>query len=1089
MTDNTKDKYVKLSMREHVLLKPSMYLGDSSLREEENFIYEDGKIIKKTINWSPALYKIFDEIIVNAYDQTIRDKNLTYIKVKINKHWIEVENDGVGIDVYVHKQHKIYIPELIFGNPRTSTNFNEDENRITGGSHGLGAKLTNIFSTKFSIEVIDSSRGLKYTQDFKNNLKTIEKPHIEKINSNKKGGFKVRFYPDFKRFGLEELDEDHEKLFTKRVYDLCGLTNKSIYLNDKKLEIEGWNNYMKLYENGLIEYKCNKYWELGYKIETNAYQVSFVNGIFTNNNGKHVEYIYEQIFQKLIKKNPDITRRWLRGNITMILKSSVINPSFNSQTKEELTTPTSKLGITCDLGKDFYDKFNFKKLEEMFKKQSKILFGKVEGSKKSKIKNISKLEDANFAGTKRSTECTLILTEGDSAKATAISGISAVQNGRDYFGVFPLRGKLINVRDISIKKINKNEEITNLKKILGLKSNVKYTKENLNELRYGSIMLMMDADEDGSHIKGLVLNFLSYFYPSLLKIDNFIKVLITPVVRATYKNEVLTFRNQSDYLAWRNEGDKRKYKIKYYKGLGTSTRKEAEEYFKNIDNNTQFIYSKKDIFPHPELELAFRKKDSDKRREWLKKYNMDERLVFKPQMKTTISQFIHLEMKHFSNYDNIRSIPSIVDGFKPSQRKVLYACLKRNLFNEMKVAQLSGYVAEVTSYHHGEASLTSTIIKLAQDYTGSNNINFLKPNGQFGTRLLGGKDHSSPRYIFTELNNIVKYIFRKEDDGILEFLDDDGFKIEPKYYFPIIPTILLNGSEGIGTGFSTFVPNYSVKDLITLIKNKINKIKGFILEPKYENFKGQIFKINNFTYGSKGKFYIEGNKLFITELPIKTWTTDYKSFLEQLIYDNNDPFFNNFTNQSSDRDILFILKIRDLDKVIKMKETEYKNGVSLLEKHLKLSNYINVSNMNLFDSTLDIKNYSNANKILDEFYNLRLTKYLERKNYLLKKLKIDLNYTINKVSWLKDILSGKIDLRKKTQDELLNYLKFKKVMAKDGTYDYLLNISIREMSKDNVKKLEDKILDLKKQINKLQQKTPEQLWLDDLNDLEKILKN
>lgn len=1079
---NSSDKYIKLNPREHVLLKPSMYLGDTCIRREDNYIFEDDKIIKKNINWSPALYKIFDEIIVNAYDQSIRDETLTFIKVKIDKKYIEIENDGVGIDIYIHPKHNIYIPELIFGNLLTSTNFSESEQRITGGTHGLGAKLTNIFSKKFEIEVIDAKRNLRYTQVFRDNLTTIEEPKIEKIDKEK-GKFKIKFYPDFSKFKINHLDEDHIKLFKKRVYDLTGLTNKKIYLNGKKIGISGWGNYLKLYGDNFKIYSCNKYWKIGVKVEFNSFQVSFVNGIFTNKNGKHIEHIYDQLLNKYSKKLKDITKKWLKNSVTIILKASIINPNFNSQTKEELMTPISRFGIVCELDSKFYSLIDFKKLEDLYKKQSKILFSKTEGKKKTKIKGIPKLEDANFAGTKKSADCTLILTEGDSAKATAISGVSAVKNGRDIYGVFPLRGKLINVREASIKNINKNEEITNIKKILGLKSDIKYTKENLGILRYGSIMLMMDADEDGSHIKGLVMNFLYYFYPSLLTIEGFLKILVTPVVRATSKNDVLTFRNQSDYLVWRQKKDRSNYKIKYYKGLGTSTRKEAEEYFTNIRENIQNIISETEDIPHPELELAFGRKFAEKRKNWLKNYNINNKLKFNPDVTNTLKEFIHLEMKHFSNYDNIRSLPNYIDGFKPSQRKVIYACLKRNLTEEMKVAQLSGYVAETTSYHHGEASLTATIIKLAQNFIGSNNLNLLLPNGQFGTRLLGGKDHSSARYIYTQLSPIIKYIFRKEDEGILNYLDDDGSKIEPEVYYPIIPTILINGTDGIGTGFSTFVPNYCIKDIINVIEDLLEDKKYKKIHPCYENFKGNIVRLNSTTYLTKGKFNIQDNYLTITELPIKTWTTDYKAFLEDLVYEQNDPFFSSLNNQSSDREINFILKIRDNEKIKKMNSTNYKEGISLLEKHLKLYNYLNIGNMHMFNETLDIKLYSNVENIIKDFFKIRLQKYKERKDYLLKIMKEELQILKAKFIWIKNVLSNKIDLRKQNINDIINYLKKNNTPLKNNTYDYLLNTTIKDMSKDNLKKLEEKINNLKKNIDILIKRTPQNLWKKDIDEL------
>ena len=1088
MEKDKNSKYTKLNPREHVLLKPSMYLGDTSIREEENYVFQDGKIIKRKINWSPALYKIYDEIIVNAYDQVIRDNSLRNIKIKIDRKFIQVTNDGMGIDIFIHKIYKIYIPELIFGNLMTSTNFQEGENRITGGTHGLGAKLTNIFSKKFEIIVKDTKTHLEYRQSFHDNLTIIDKPIIKKYDG-KNGEVSIKFYPDFKRFGMTELDQDHIDLFTKRAYDLTGLTDKNIYLNDSKLNVSGWDQYTKLYEEDFFAYHCNKHWELSFKLDSNAYQLSFVNGIFTNKNGKHMEYIIEQITEKLSKQLKDISKKWIRNNFTIILKTSIVNPSFNSQTKEELMTPVSKFGISCELDNKFFKMIDIEQIKEMLKSSRMDAFSKSDGNKKSTVKGIPKLEDANYAGTKKSSECTLILTEGDSAKATAISGISVIKGGRNIFGVFPLKGKLLNVREASMAQISKNNEINNLKKIMGFKSGITYTKENISQLRYGSIMLMMDADEDGSHIKGLVINFLNYFYPSLLRLDKFLKVIMTPVVKATYKDIILKFNNLSAYNVWKNKSENNpdKYKIKYYKGLGTSTAKEAGEYFDKLPNHLHFLKSLVLVNPHPSLELAFNKKLADNRKDWLRTYDMNKRIDFQPEMIVNIKEFIELELKHFSNYDNIRSLPSVIDGFKPSQRKVIYACFKRNLKEEMKVAQLGGYVGEHTAYHHGEASLLATIINLAQDFVGSNNINLLEPVGQFGSRLLGGKDHSSARYIFTQLSSIIRYIIRKEDNGILEYMDDDGQKIEPKIYYPIVPLVLINGADGIGTGFSTFIPNYNIHDVIAIIMDKLNNAKPNKIEPYYKNYTGSLKKVDSETFLSKGIIKLEDSKLFITELPLKTWTTKYKIFLEEMIFGGSD-LFSNYSNQSSDVKVLFILKLKDVDKVKQMMNKVGDMGITELEKHLKLYDTFKITNMHGFNVDSTIKKYSSPNKIIDEYFTVRLEKYSDRKKLLLSQLKAELDLDENKLRWLSMILNNQIDLRKMKNDETIAMLSKKKFTKKDNTYDYLLNIPIKDMTRDQMDKLKGKIKNLIESIKKLEKKTPTDMWKDDLEELKTQLK-
>jgi len=505
--------YVKLSPIEHVLKKPGMYIGDIDFRKEKQFIFSKNKIIQQEINWSPGLYKIVDELIVNAYDQTIRDKTVTFISANINIDFFSVYNNGVGIDVILHPTHKIYIPELIFGNLLTSTNYSDTEERITGGTHGLGAKLSAIFSKKFIIEVWDKKRKLYYHQIFENNLSKISKPKITKTKES--GGVKITIYPDFNKFKTDNFSKEMIQLLERRIIDLVALCKVKIILNEKEIKQNSYESYLKLYQSDQqwIIGSCikNNMWEYAIRFNDlvnidSGTNISFVNGLYTNRGGKHLDYFMDLLlekFQKII--SPDITKKLINDYLTICLKASIINPTFNSQTKEELNTPISKFGFTCDISDSFWSEIKksdlIDKLKQVISLSNQKILSKLDGSKKIKIKNLPKLEDANFAGTKKSIECILILTEGDSAKATAISGISAIENGRNIFGVYPLRGKLLNVREASTSQINTNQEIIDIKKIMGLKSGLTYTKDNINELRYGSIMIMTDADEDGSHIK------------------------------------------------------------------------------------------------------------------------------------------------------------------------------------------------------------------------------------------------------------------------------------------------------------------------------------------------------------------------------------------------------------------------------------------------------------------------------------------------------------------------------------------------------------------------------------------------------------
>lgn len=252
-------------------------------------------------------------------------------------------------------------------------------------------------------------------------------------------------------------------------------------------------------------------------------------------------------------------------------------------------------------------------------------------------------------------------------------------------------------------------------------------------------------------------------------------------------------------------------------GLGTSTSDEGRAYFKNLKANMKnFVYSSNTT---NSLDLVFKPERIADRKEWLRAagtkagYTEDD---------VSYEDFVNSDLIEFSAYNTFRSIPSVVDGLKPTQRKVLYTCLMKNITNDVKVVQLAGAVADLTAYHHGDKPLLNTIIKMAQNFVGSNNVPLLFPSGQFGTRHSGGDDAASPRYIFTRLSPITKFIFREEDTAILQNASEDGKIVEPVHYLPVIPMLLVNGGFGVGTGWSTNVPLYNP---ITVTRHVANIVR------------------------------------------------------------------------------------------------------------------------------------------------------------------------------------------------------------------------------------------------------------------------
>lgn len=1100
---SSEKKYVKLTQVEHILKRPSMYIGKIVPVEVNTWILNDtkDKMDKKLITFSLGLYKLFDEIIINSLDESKEDNTLTKIKVEYNEKTgkISVYNNGKGIPVTIHKEYKVYNPELIFGHLMTSSHYEDTETkRTTGGVFGLGAKLVNVFSKYFKVEVGDPVNKKSFTQVFKNNLSEKSEPIIG--DYDKKDGYvKITYVPDYKYFGIKSIDEFNISRIIKRTYEIASLASKNVtvHLNGEQVPVNTFEKYVNLYIDDKPRIAISKKrWEVIVcsSLDEKFGDISFVNGIYTSHGGKHVDYIMKQIINFLSKyiekkyKISKIRESYIKDRFWLFLNCTIENPIFSSQTKEEMITNPVDFGSTFILPDSFYKKI-IAELDIVDKIVSYIKYKNQEKlikhvGKKSDRLYIDKLDDANWAGSNQSTKCTLILTEGDSAKSMAVSGLGAIKNGRDMFGIFPLRGKLLNVREATHKQIINNIELKNIIKILGLRINKKYNIDNLHELRYGRILLMMDADYDGSHIKGLLINLIDHFWPSLLKINGFIKVLVTPVVKVTKNDTVISFNTIKDYKVWEKKNDVNKWKIKYYKGLGTNTSKEAKEYFENIKENTiNFVYN--DEKDTEAIELAFSKQKIPDRKEWLKKY--DKNVIVDNNDDLSYADFINKELIHFSNYDNVRSIPNICDGFKPSQRKILFSAFKRNLITDIKVLQFVGYVSEHSSYHHGENSLIEAVISMAQNFVGSNNVNLFVPNGQFGTRLLGGKDHSSARYIFTHLNGITKYIFKNDDNYVLNYLEDDGKMIEPDYYMPVIPMILVNGSEGIGTGYSTTIPKYNHNEIIDSF---INKIKDGVefgrLHPWYNKFEGRIIQIDDTSYLSRGIYKILDNKYIeVTELPIGMWTHKYKEFLEDIIIKYKKKIIVNYKNNSTEDKVYFLLKVANMKAIKKMENTIDENDVSKFEKQFKLVKSINTSNMYLYDSDSKLRKYENVEMIMDDFYNVRLHYYDVRKKFLLRKLEYEYNILKSKVNFIQEIIEKTLILSNKTKQNIIDELEKKGYFRSNDGYEYLINMPFYSLSKEKVKELNDKYNEKKKEFSILKKKDIKELWLDDLMELKK----
>ncbi|XP_026880433.2 DNA topoisomerase 2-beta isoform X3 [Electrophorus electricus] len=952
----------------------------------------------------------------------------------------------------------------------------------------------------------------------------------------------VTFQPDLAKFKMEKLDKDIVALLTRRAYDVAGsCRGVKVMLNGKKLPVNGFRSYVDLYvkdkldETGValkvVNESVNERWEVCLTMSEKGFQqISFVNSIATTKGGRHIDYVVDQIVAKLIevvkKKNKagvSVKPFQVKNHIWVFVNALIENPTFDSQTKENMTLHTKSFGSKCALSEKFIRAATNCGIVESilnwvkFKAQTQ-LNKKCSSVKHSKIKGIPKLDDANDAGGKHSSDCTLILTEGDSAKSLAVSGLGVI--GRDRYGVFPLRGKILNVREATHKQIMENAEINNIIKIVGLQYKKSYDDpDSLKTLRYGKIMIMTDQDQDGSHIKGLLINFFHHNWPSLLK-HTFLEEFITPIVKATKNKQEVSFYSIPEFEEWKKQTENHKtWHIKYYKGLGTSTSKEAKEYFADMERH-RITFKYGGTEDDAAITLAFSKKKTDDRKEWLTNFMEDRRqrrmhglpeqyLYGTCTRHLSYNDFINKELILFSNSDNERSIPSLVDGMKPGQRKVLFTCLKRNDKREVKVAQLAGSVAEMSAYHHGEQALMMTIVNLAQNFVGSNNVNILQPLGQFGTRINGGKDAASPRYIFTMLSPLAKLLFPAVDSNLLKFLYDDNQKVEPEWYIPIIPMVLVNGAEGIGTGWACKIPNYDPREIVNNINRMLDHQDPLPMLPSYKNFKGVIHELGQNQYMVSGEVSVlDKNTVEITELPIRTWTQAYKeSVLEPMLQgtEKTPALITDYKEYHTDATVKFVVRMTEE----KLAQAE----AAGLHKVFKLQSSLTCNSMVLFDHMGCLKRYESVQEILKEFFELRLHYYKLRKDWLVGSLGAESAKLSNQARFVLEKIEGKISIENKTKRDLIRMLvqrgyesdpvaAWNKAQEKalededhDGhesdsslnsgsssgpNFNYILNMPLWCLTKEKV----DEVLkqrDIKKgELNELQRKVPEDLWREDL---------
>ena len=1102
--------YKGYDTRTHVYNKPSMYIGSVDNLIRDDWLLEDVMVYKE-IDFIPGCERLFLEILSNASDNAGRSKRSGVdpgsIVISMDHHTIKIKNGGLSIPLEIHPEFKIYVPEMIFGRFLTSSNYEVERHDI--GTNGIGAKATNVFSQHFKVIIVNDHK--KYTQVWENNMLICHPPTIEA--STEPPSVTIEYVLDFKKFKYKEYPEEAFKLFARHAADTSFTCKLPVMFNNQLFNYSDIAAYAALYFGDTekiihVQKKKNNVVVELIILDTpdDGIHVSFVNGMMTKDGGVHVNTVYKlisepiinQINDQLYKKFKNLDARELKSrsvnladikqNISIILSCQLVDPELTGQCKSYLSKPIPDIHIKNEVLKPIQNWQLMTRLTAILEAKQMASMAKTDGKKTKHVDiDIKGWHDAADAATKKSQECILCLTEGKSGAGYVNVYIASMENSNLY-GVLPLKGKCLNVMKAEDAKIEQNREIKAIKTALGLQENTDYTDPvNFKKLRYGQIMICTDSDLDGKHITGLILNIFHCRFPSLLKREGFIIGKRTPIIRVINGKKVNKFYTQREYELWTGKGH-----VKYYKGLGTSTRAEVIDDIKD-EQLVTYTYDKDAA---DTLSLVFGSSLGNKRKEWItnwKPRNDVDTMIIQP-----ISLFINHEFILFSKSDNIRSINNLLDGFKEAHRKIVAGSHKKfnigplnKKYQEIKVADLDSYIRTELNYHHGTDILGKAIILMAQDFVGSNNINLFEPDGQFGTRLENGRDASSTRYINTYPSAIFPYIFMEDDQDLLKYKTDEGKTIEPETYLPIIPIILVNGTKGIGTGYSTHISCHNPSDIVTWLQSRL---KGEVdlpsIKPWYRGFTGQIVIIdrrklnqyknldinedvnlakeevdgvdNNikplFSIVMTGIYCIRNDTIIITELPIGLSPDQYLDTIKDFLENKK---IKGYKNESTADKIYFEL-------------TGFQGNVSY--ETLGIRRRISLSNMVLLDKNCIPQRYDTANDIMETFYTERLPYYHQRKEVKLTKIKNKLTQLNFKIQFINAIINQELIINNVSKQSIID----KMIMLKIPVEIYT-EAKLSHLNKEEVAQLKKEVDIQQKEYTKLDKISPAQLWLNDLN--------
>lgn len=1125
-------RITRLSPRSHVLERPSSYISSVEPADTKTWTLSENssRCEYREISIAPGFERIFIEILANAIDQTFLYAGKGQINVEVSGSTVSVRNIGEAADHGKFEGTEEYNLEVAFGELRTSSNYEGE--CLGAGTNGIGAKATNIFSKRLSIDSVDGKRGCRYKQSWSDNMRVKSKPVLEKAAKGP-SSMLVTFEPDLSRFGEEEgaFREDVVSLFRRHTLDAAFTAKCTTSFNGVEFSASTIEDYSEWYfpeRASSSEGRSRNIFVITDTIEAciadtpgASEKISFTNGTETSAGGVHVkavvkaisdvatQIVNKKIATRLRKTNPEMHKSDMRkfmvnmtdvkNNISVIVSARVSNPQFNSQSKTELMAPR----IAVKLNKEVSSQLKNWELISILEERACSKSGSKERKRKTKTEKKLFAEgaarDANYARSRFAEErmaATLYVVEGKSAIGYPSTLCTFVKGASDTIGYVQVSGVCINALNNKSERVLKNEAIARLYEMIGLTDGVDYSSdENFRKLRYGRIMILADADDDGKHIEGLLLLFFHCRFPSLLD-RGFVGTYSVPVIKATYEGKTLNFYTVDEYEKWRAQHTG-KHKAKYFKGLATYEDEEIKQDYKNRIELSNF----RDEEAESALELAFCSDLSDLRKEWILAPRSIPQHDPKETLERPISTFVNTELLEYSKCTIVRALPSVFDGIKVSQRKCVWAFLnhwkgkspQEHFSKQEKVSQIASLASQITSYNHGEVSLQDAIIKMAQSFVGSNNMPLFEGKSQFGSRNECGKDAGSARYLYTKPSEVFLRVFRTEDLPILDLLKDEkGSDIEPSHMLPIIPLMLVNGATGIATGWRTFIPNHKPEDVIAWLKARIGGNKSpKPIKPFYRGYGGYIeimgrsnlakykkesnIRMSNRIYKRKGnepmtmrtrgRYVYDGKDVHVYELPIGMSTVAYRQRINDMIKADT---ISGATDHSDKFKVSFILK--DFAKPV---------GFT----NLALQESYGLSNMVLIDDGGLPKTFSSTCEILEDFYRLRMEAYVRRHAHTCAVLKTEAEKKRNIAKVLQAVVEGELVISNRPALEVEEEME---QMGLDSSV--LASIKLKDCTQEAFDKIVEKADEQESALRDYENRAPGDIWVEELEALLDTLK-